>query len=114
LQKLHVVLCLYWNFEAADLFIHNCFHFVCQAIDAALSEGLIKRALILSLRLNEDSLIKKCVFAASPADIPALASSIPSRYLQRLIDAFAGLLENCPHLEFILRWCQVLREVLNV
>ncbi|XP_010033925.3 periodic tryptophan protein 2 [Eucalyptus grandis] len=77
-----------------------------EAIDAALSEGLIKRALILSLRLNEDSLIKKCVFAASPADIPALASSIPSRYLQRLIDAFAGLLENCPHLEFILRWCQ--------
>ncbi|XP_048140002.1 periodic tryptophan protein 2 isoform X2 [Rhodamnia argentea] len=77
-----------------------------EAIDAALSEGLIKRALILSLRLNEDTLIKKCVFAASPADIPALASSIPFRYLQRLIEAFAGLLENCPHLEFILRWCQ--------
>lgn len=89
------------------------FTFVSQAIDAALSEGLIKRALILSLRLNEDTLIKKCVFAASPTDIPALASSVPSRYLQRLIEAFAGLLENCPHLEFILRWCQVLREGLE-
>nr|CAN74744.1 hypothetical protein VITISV_033250 [Vitis vinifera] len=79
-----------------------------EAVDAALSEGQPSRALILSLRLNEDSLIKKCIFAVSPVDIPAVASSVPLRYLQRLIEAFADLLESCPYLEFILRWCQEL------
>nr|GMD32397.1 periodic tryptophan protein 2 homolog [Ipomoea batatas] len=79
-----------------------------DAVNLALSEGQTKRALILSLRLNEDSLIKKCIVAVSPADIPAAASSIPFKYLQRLVTAFADLLENCPHLEFILRWCQEL------
>ncbi|KAL6334269.1 hypothetical protein AAG906_014668 [Vitis piasezkii] len=79
-----------------------------EAVDAALSEGQPSRALILSLRLNEDTLIKKCIFAVSPVDIPAVASSVPLRYLQRLIEAFADLLESCPYLEFILRWCQEL------
>ncbi|KAK9281854.1 hypothetical protein L1049_004760 [Liquidambar formosana] len=78
------------------------------AVDAALSEDQPSRALILSLRLNEDTLIKKCIFAVSPIDIPAVAATIPFRYLQRLIEAFADLLESCPSLEFILRWSQEL------
>ena len=64
------------------------------------------RALNLSL-LNEDALNKKCIFSVSPVDVPAVSSSIPYRYLQRLIEALADLLERCPHLEFVLRWCQV-------
>lgn len=76
-------------------------------MDAALNEGQPTRALVLSLRLNEDTLIKKCVFAVNPLDIPAVASSVPTKYLQRLIETFADLLENCPYLEFILRWSQV-------
>ncbi|XP_027354850.1 periodic tryptophan protein 2 isoform X3 [Abrus precatorius] len=79
-----------------------------EAVDEALSENQPSRALILSLRLNEDSFIKKCIFAVSPTDIPAVATSIPYKYIQRLVDALADLLENCPHLEFILRWCQEL------
>lgn len=79
-----------------------------EAVDAALNEDQPKRALILSLRLNEDTLIKKCIVAVSPADIPAVASSVPFRYLQRLVQALGDLLEKSPHLEFILRWCQEL------
>ncbi|XP_050232821.1 periodic tryptophan protein 2 [Mercurialis annua] len=79
-----------------------------EAVDEALNEDQPNRALILSLRLNEDSLIKKCIFSINPLDIPAMASSVPYRYLQRLIEALADLLESCPHLEFILRWCQEL------
>lgn len=79
-----------------------------EAVDKALDENQPSRALILSLRLNEDSFIKKCIFTVSPADIPAVATSIPYKYLQRLIEALASLLENCPHLEFILRWSQEL------
>jgi periodic tryptophan protein 2 len=84
-----------------------------QAVDKALDENQPSRALILSLRLNEDSVIKKCIFAVSPADIPAVATSVPYRYLQRLIEALASLLEKCPHLEFILRWSQVFFTCLN-
>lgn len=79
-----------------------------EAVDAALNEDQPNRALILSLRLNEDNLIKKCIFAIRPVDIPAVASSIPYRYMQRLIEALSDLLESCPHLEFMLRWCQEL------
>lgn len=82
-------------------------YIVLQAVDAALNEDKLSKALILSLRLNEDSLIKKCIFKVSPIDIPAVVSSIPYRYLQRLIEALADLLESCPHVEFILQWCQV-------
>ncbi|KAK8491718.1 hypothetical protein V6N12_058021 [Hibiscus sabdariffa] len=52
-----------------------------QAIDAAL---------------NEDQL-----------NVPAVASSIPYRYLQRLIEALADLLDRGSLLEFVLPWCQV-------
>lgn len=79
-----------------------------EAVEEAIHENQPSKALILSLRLNEDSFIKKCIFSVSPADIPAVATSIPYRYIQRLVEALADILENCPHLEFILRWCQEL------
>jgi periodic tryptophan protein 2 len=78
-----------------------------QKVEEALAENQQQRALLLSLRLNEDSLIKKCVFAVDPSNVRAICSSVPFKYLQRLIDAFADLLESCPHLEFILLWAQV-------
>ncbi|KAJ4952632.1 hypothetical protein NE237_029464 [Protea cynaroides] len=82
-----------------------------EAVDAALDEDQTQRALLLSLRLNEDNLIKRCIVAVNPVDIKAVASSIPFKYLRRLIEAFADLLESCPHLEFILRWCEELCKV---
>ncbi|KAL0547504.1 hypothetical protein IC582_017440 [Cucumis melo] len=82
-----------------------------EAINAALDEDQSSRALILSLRLNEDLLIKKCIFSVNPVDIAKLIQSIPHRYLQRLVEALAEILESCPHLEFVLRWCQELCKV---
>ncbi|GAA0161732.1 hypothetical protein LIER_17979 [Lithospermum erythrorhizon] len=79
-----------------------------EAVESALNEDQPKRALILSLRLNEDLLIKKCITSVKPEDVPAVASAVPFRYLQRLVEALADLLENCPHLEFMLRWCKEL------
>ncbi|KAK6124932.1 hypothetical protein DH2020_041343 [Rehmannia glutinosa] len=79
-----------------------------EAVDEALKDDQPKRALILSLRMNEDNLIKKCIVAITPLDIPDVVSSVPFRYLQRLVEALADLLEKSPHLEFILRWCQEL------
>ncbi|KAK1311629.1 hypothetical protein QJS10_CPA07g00836 [Acorus calamus] len=79
-----------------------------EAVDEALKNAQLQRALLLSLRLNEESLIKKCILSVKLLDIPAVAASIPVRYLQRLIEVFSDLLENCPHLEFLLQWCQEL------
>ncbi|GAB4850098.1 U3 snoRNP protein [Ancistrocladus abbreviatus] len=67
-----------------------------EAVDAALNEDQPSRALILSLGLNEDTLIKKSILSVNPANIPAVASSIPVRYLQRLIEAFSDLMEEWP------------------
>ncbi|CAL5095863.1 unnamed protein product [Urochloa decumbens] len=82
-----------------------------EKVEEALAENQHQRALILSLRLNEDPLIKKCIFAVDPSDVRAICAAIPYKYLQRLIDAFAELLESCPHLEFILMWSQELCKV---
>ncbi|KAF5739111.1 hypothetical protein HS088_TW12G00310 [Tripterygium wilfordii] len=103
---------LCYSADGSYIFAKGSSKYICmydiadQAVDAALDENKPNRALILSLRLNEDGLIKKFIFAVRPVDIPAVASAMPHRYLQRLIDAFADLLESCPHLEFILCWCQ--------
>lgn len=82
-----------------------------EAIDSALSESQHQRALLLSLRLNEDSIIKRCIFSVKTPEIAAIALSIPVKYLQRLMEVFSDLLESCPHLEFILQWCQELCKV---
>ncbi|KAM7483673.1 hypothetical protein LguiB_008256 [Lonicera macranthoides] len=79
-----------------------------EAVDVALRENQPNRALILSLRLNEYALIRECIIRINQADIPAVVSSVPFKYLQRLIEAFSELLENSPHLELILRWWQEL------
>ncbi|KAL5201946.1 hypothetical protein ABZP36_012898 [Zizania latifolia] len=82
-----------------------------QKVEEALAENQQQRALLLSLRLNEDSLIKKCIFAVDPSNVRAICSSTPLKYLQRLIESFADLLESCPHLEFILLWSQELCKI---
>ncbi|KAM0938311.1 putative transcription factor WD40-like family [Dioscorea sansibarensis] len=81
-----------------------------EAVNEALLAEDPQRALLLSLRLNEDSLIKECIFSVNPLDIKAVSLSISFKYMQRLIEALADLLESCPHLEFILQWCQDLCE----
>ncbi|KAH9297164.1 hypothetical protein KI387_028846, partial [Taxus chinensis] len=88
----------------------TCGHFLLlfQAVDGALSQGQHLRALVLALRLNEASLIRKCVVSVQPKDVAPVAAAVPSKYLRRLIEAFAEYLEDSPHLEFLLRWCQEL------
>eukprot|EP01018_Ginkgo_biloba_P039807 Gb_23048 [translate_table: standard] len=79
-----------------------------EAVDAALGQGQHLRALVLALRLNEASLIRKCVLYVPPKDVVTVAAAIPSSYLRRLFEVFAEYLESSPHLEFLLQWCQEL------
>ncbi|EPS71139.1 hypothetical protein M569_03614 [Genlisea aurea] len=77
-----------------------------EAVDEALREGETKRALILSLRLNEEWAIQKCVLGVGAGDIPAVVSAVPLKYLERLVVGLADMLETSPHVEFFLRWSQ--------
>ncbi|KAL4194141.1 hypothetical protein AMTRI_Chr05g67220 [Amborella trichopoda] len=79
-----------------------------EAVETALSEGQHLRALVLGLRLNDDKIIKRCIFAVKPPDVSTVAASVPTRYLNRLMETLADLLDNAPHLEFVLVWCQEL------
>lgn len=79
-----------------------------EAVDGALRQGQHLRALVLSLRLNDASLIKKCIICVQPKDVATIAAAVPSKYLRRLIETFAEYLEGSPHLEFLLQWCQEL------
>ncbi|KVH98016.1 G-protein beta WD-40 repeat-containing protein [Cynara cardunculus var. scolymus] len=46
-----------------------------EAVEAAIGEDQPSRALILSLRLNEDALIKRCIISVAPAEIRAVELS---------------------------------------
>lgn len=66
------------------------------------------RAVVLSLRLKEISIIRRSIEAVPLNDISTVARFIPLTYLGTLLGAINGFLESTPHLEFLLEWCQVL------
>ncbi len=78
-----------------------------QAVDEALQENQHARALILALRLNEFSLIRKCVEAVPPWEISDITRAIPPSHLGTLCTILAEFLDKSPHLEFLLQWCEV-------
>lgn len=79
-----------------------------EAIQTALKDGQHTRALVLALRLNEPRHIRKCIELVPPSDLSMVASQVPALHLNRLFESIAEILENSPHLEFMLRWCQEL------
>lgn len=79
-----------------------------EAIHSALKEGLHTRALLLALRLNEPRYIRKCLESVPWSDLAMVASQIPALHLNRLFESIADILDNSPHIEFMLRWCQEL------
>lgn len=78
-----------------------------QAIKTALKNKEHTKALVLALRLNESRYIRECIESVPSSDLPLVSSQIPAVHLSRLLENIAQLLENSPHLEFMLRWCQV-------
>lgn len=65
------------------------------------------KALLLSLRLNEAAIIRRCVEAVAPDQVGPVVRGVPNHYLQTLIAALADYMGTSPHTEFLLKWCQV-------
>eukprot|EP00898_Chlorokybus_atmophyticus_P000595 jgi/Chlat1/1536/Chrsp122S01805 len=75
------------------------------AAEIELRAGRYLRALVISFRLNEPTLILRCLAAVPVTQIPVLARTIPTSYLNRLVPALAELLDTSSHVEYVLTWC---------
>ena len=75
---------------------------------SAIKDKDYLRALVMAFRLNEAPLIRR-VYEAIPIDDVALTvKSLPTVYLGRLLRFVAQATDESPHLEFNLRWIEVL------
>jgi periodic tryptophan protein 2 len=69
------------------------------------------KALIMSFRLNDKTLIRQVYERIPYGSISLLVRELPKVYLGRLLMLLGQQMENSPHLEFALRW---LNEVLSL
>ena len=77
------------------------------AVEEAIRGKRPTRALQLALRLNEPALLRRAVEAVPAGDIALALRAVPTSRLGALLTALAVYVEQSPHLEFVLKWCQV-------
>ncbi|EFW22660.1 hypothetical protein D8B26_006252 [Coccidioides posadasii str. Silveira] len=75
------------------------------------SESSFLKALIMSFRLNESSLIRTVYESIPPRDIPHIVRSLPTVYITRLLRFVANAADETPHLEFNLLWIRALLSI---
>ncbi|XP_078369162.1 periodic tryptophan protein 2 homolog isoform X4 [Oculina patagonica] len=69
------------------------------------------KALVLSLRINEQELVCQVMEAVQPCDIPLVVQSLREPYTERLLQFIVLQLEKSRHLHFYLLWCHQLLTV---
>ncbi|DAZ99051.1 TPA: hypothetical protein N0F65_010937, partial [Lagenidium giganteum] len=74
-------------------------------IKRTLKRQEFAKALLMSLHLNEEDMIEKCVETVPVASIVLVAPSLKDTYLRRFLQFVAKRLDKSPHLEFYLQWC---------
>lgn len=75
------------------------------------SDSSFLKALVMSFRLNESSLIRSVYEAIPPRDIPHIVRSLPTVYITRLLRFVASAADETPHLEFNLLWIRALLSI---
>jgi len=75
-----------------------------ESIRAAVSAGNLLQALLMSLKLNEETLIREAFEAIGGLEIALVARELPQPYLPRLLRFLAGQAEAAPALEAHLLW----------
>eukprot|EP00795_Rhopilema_esculentum_P000504 gene504-10184_t len=73
-----------------------------------LAKNELGRALVCSLRLNEDSLVKRVMESIKPDDIQGICQSMTESFAVQLLNHVAKQLESSGHLEFYLIWTKQL------
>lgn len=75
-----------------------------DTIKRTLKRAEFTKALLMSLHLNEEDLIEKCVESVPPESIALVAQALKDSYLKRLMELLAKRIDKSPHLEFYLQW----------
>ncbi|GBF93636.1 hypothetical protein Rsub_06358 [Raphidocelis subcapitata] len=73
---------------------------------SALAGGAFVRALLIALRLGDESLLRHGVLSVPLEQVSTVARALPGLYLEPVLRVLASLLGDSPHLEFLLRWLQ--------
>ncbi|WEW56157.1 U3 snoRNP protein [Emydomyces testavorans] len=76
-----------------------------------LADSSFLKALIMSFRLNESSLIRTVYESIPPRDIPHIVRALPTVYITRLLRFVATAADETPHLEFNLLWIRALLSI---
>jgi len=61
--------------------------------------------LIMSIRLNEEELLKKTYEAIPPSEIQLIVQELPPLYIPRVLSFLGRFMETSRHIEFDLMWC---------
>ncbi|KAH9519861.1 U3 snoRNP protein [Bulinus truncatus] len=75
-----------------------------QRIRSMLMEGNYSAALMLSFKLNEESLILEVVESIPISSAPNIIENLPDVYIDKLLSFCGHLIESSAHLEFYLHW----------
>lgn len=75
------------------------------AVQIHLSTGNYAVALIMSLHLNESSLVKQVVESTPFRSIGHVVRTVGPQHIENLINYLSKVLDDSPHLEFYVQWC---------
>lgn len=75
-----------------------------ERIAAEASSGNYGRALVMALRLNDNSVLRALVRATPPTDVPLVVRAVPHSFLERVINLVADGFEKSADLELHLIW----------
>lgn len=79
-----------------------------ESIRKTLGKGDYSSALMLSFRLNEQSLIEEVIEKIPYTQIEFLAQNLPETYVDRLLSFLPTQIENSAHIQFYLTWLEKL------
>jgi periodic tryptophan protein 2 len=78
------------------------------AFHAALAAKAYVRALLISLRLNDQTLLRHGLMSVPVSQISTVAAALPTVVLQQVLEGLVACLNDSPHLEFLLQWVRSL------
>jgi periodic tryptophan protein 2 len=82
-----------------------------ENIELTFTDGEYAKALLMSLRLNEKIYIHNVLKHCPPDEISLIVRSIPTVFLQKLIEVVAELIESSQSIEYLMMWCQNLLSI---
>ena len=78
------------------------------AFHAALAAKAYVRALLISLRLNDQSLLRHGLMSVPVSQVSTVAAALPAVVLERVLEGLVACMNDSPHLEFLLQWVRSL------